>query len=142
VVYSCSKNHYARSFSHHNDNDSNNYGSPNSVSLSKSPELLKRQLSPVLLQSNLKSPSWQTTTSWLRSSPFVTTADSTDGGGGGGTAAAPTVSERAAEHRRKLLVELSAHKSRLVELHLRREEVDREVSDKHLVGCSARSWAS
>lgn len=34
----------------------------------------------------------------------------------------------AAEQRRMLLVELSGHKSRLVELHLRREEVDREVS--------------
>lgn len=53
----------------------------------------------------------------------------------GGTTTTPTVSfavadkvAEAAEQRRKLLVELSAHKSRLVELHLRREEVDREVS--------------
>jgi len=74
-------------------------------------------------------PSWQTTTMWLRSSPFA--VDSKDGG----MTTTPTVSiaaaERvaeAAEQRRKLLVELSAHKSRLVELHLRREEVDREVS--------------
>lgn len=74
-------------------------------------------------------PSWQTTTMWLRSSPFA--ADSKDGG----LTKAPTVSfaavdklAEAAEQRRKLLVELSAHKSRLVEMHLRREEVDREVS--------------
>jgi len=68
---------------------------------------------------------------WLRASPFA--ADPKDGGT---TTAAPSVSlaaaDRAAdsaEQRRKLLVELSAHKSRLVELHLRREEVDREVSE-------------
>lgn len=65
---------------------------------------------------------------WLRSSPFA--ADSKDGG----STKAPTVSfaatdklAEAAEQRRKLLVELSAHKSRLVEMHLRREEVDREL---------------
>ncbi|XP_027841989.2 uncharacterized protein LOC114123280 [Aphis gossypii] len=73
-------------------------------------------------------PSWQTTTMWLRSSPFA--ADSKDGS----STKAPTISfaaadklAEAAEQRRKLLVELSAHKSRLVEMHLRREEVDREL---------------
>lgn len=88
-------------------------------------------LSPTSLQSTLQSPSqpsWQTTTTWLRSSPF-SAADSVDSSA---TATAVTVSgsadQRAAEQRRKLLVELSAHKSRLVELHLRREEIDREVS--------------
>jgi len=66
---------------------------------------------------------------WLRSSPFAVDSKESN------TTTTPTVSFAAAdrvaevaEQRRKLLVELSAHKSRLVELHLRREEVDREVS--------------
>ncbi|XP_025197472.1 mediator of RNA polymerase II transcription subunit 12 [Melanaphis sacchari] len=86
-----------------------------------------QSLQSTFLQSS-PPPSWQTTTMWLRSSPFAT--DPKDGG----STKAPTVSfaaadrlAEAAEQRRKLLVELSAHKSRLVELHLRREEVDREL---------------
>ncbi|KAL4126898.1 hypothetical protein QTP88_011098 [Uroleucon formosanum] len=100
-----------------------------------SSKLPDRQLQQMKLQSSqspfLQSPpppSWQTTKMWLRSSPFG--ADSKDGS----TMTTPAVSfaaadkvAEAAEQRRKLLVELSAHKSRLVELHLRREEVDREL---------------
>ncbi|XP_022169027.1 uncharacterized protein LOC111032870 isoform X2 [Myzus persicae] len=99
---------------------------------SKSPDRPVQQMQLQSLQSPfLQSPpppSWQTTKMWLRSSPFA--VDSKDGG----TTTTPTVSfavadkvAEAAEQRRKLLVELSAHKSRLVELHLRREEVDREL---------------
>lgn len=105
---------------------------PGNPLLSKSPtdRLQHSALQSTFLHSPSQ-PSWQSTTTWLRSSPFV--IDSTDGGGSSTTS--PTVSGiltestgEAAEQRRKLLVELSALKSRLVELHLRREEVDREVS--------------
>lgn len=104
--------------------------------LSKLPERPVQQLSSASLQSAALQPqSWQTTTTtWLRSSPFSTNG-SADGPGAESpghpdpaSAAAINRATEAAEQRRKLLVELSAFKSRLVELHLRREEVDREVS--------------
>lgn len=107
-----------------------------SLLLSKLPERPVQQLSSASLQSAALQPqSWQTTTTtWLRSSPF--SANGTADGRGAespghpdpATAAATNRAAEAAEQRRKLLVELSAFKSRLVELHLRREEVDREVS--------------
>ncbi|XP_026821473.1 uncharacterized protein LOC113559890 isoform X2 [Rhopalosiphum maidis] len=120
--------------SQHNGQDSTDAGFKTSPTTadnlsSKSPDrpMQLQSLQSTFLQSS-PPPSWQTTTMWLRSSPFA--ADSKDSG----STKAPTVSlaaadrlAEAAEQRRKLLVELSAHKSRLVELHLRREEVDREL---------------
>lgn len=120
--------------SQHNGQDSADAGfkmSPTTaenLSLKSSDRPQQQSLHSTFLQSS-PPPSWQMTTMWLRSSPFA--ANSKDGG----STKAPTVSfaaadklTEAAEQRRKLLVELSAHKSRLVEMHLRREEVDREVS--------------
>ncbi|XP_015373412.1 PREDICTED: ubiquitin carboxyl-terminal hydrolase 36 [Diuraphis noxia] len=117
----------------HENSDAGFKTSPTSAAdnhTSKSPDRPLQQTQLQLLQSPLPKstppPSWQTTTTWLRSSPFA--VDSKNGGTTTTStisfAAADRVAE-AAEQRRKLLVELSAHKSRLVELHLRREEVDR-----------------
>jgi len=136
-VFTSNKDHYLRQRLRHNG-DSNDDGglkcSPGNPLLSKSPPdgLQHSSLQSTLLHSRSQ-PSWQSTTTWLRSSPFA--VDSADGNGGGSGTTSPTVPvvatdrmTEAAEQRRKLLVELSVHKSRLVELHLRREEVDREVS--------------
>lgn len=130
--YSSGKDHNQLGQSQHNGHDGADAGSKTSPTAadnlsSKSPDRPppQMQLQSTFLQSH-PSPSWQTTTMWLRSSPFA--VDSKDGAG---ATTAPTLSAdrvaEAAEQRRKLLVELSAHKSRLVELHLRREEIDREL---------------
>lgn len=119
--------------------DSNDNGgfklSPSNDLMAKTPEREQPALSQASLQSSqlqsvTSQPSWPTTTSWLRSSEF------TDSVVDGPITTSPVVSERtvkAAERRRNLLVELSAYKSRLVELHLKREEVDREVSECKLL---------
>lgn len=143
--FSSNKDHnqFLNRLNNGNDVGSKN-ASPNCSLLPSKPSDRLQQLSPVLPQSALPSSSWQTTTTWLRSSPF--SVDSTDGGTSGvttTTAASVAVAERAAEvaeQRRKLLIELSAHKSRLVELHLRRDEVEREVGVCRLLSRSIPTY--
>lgn len=126
---SSSNLHYRQ---HNGDSNDDFKLSPSNDLMSKTSEREQLALSQTSLQSSpLQSATSQpsrptTTSSWLRSSEL---SDSVVDGSVSTTS--PMVLERTAkttERRRNLLVELSAYKSRLVELHLKREEVDREVS--------------